>query len=774
MFVRKPFLNALRQMRLQVGSLLGLVIIIGVAVGFYATLKTNSVNFERSTYQYFHDYGMPDLIVDGVGFTDQDADTLRRMSGVEAVQVRASVDTRDGDDTLRLLSYDIHNPRVNRPYLQEGREPEHVDECLVAEKYATKNDVHPGDTVRFEHRLFQAECKVSGIATAPEDMYLKQSATESVADTSEFGVVYVDTEFLRERQVPANQIVLVFAQDADGGRINEDVETALGEKVEKLTEKTKVGSYDSFSADVGDYNRMAYIFPIVFLIIASVVVFVGQRRNVMRDRRQIGILKAMGCSSGLVITLYCLISAVATIVGAGLGALIAWFAGPFLVNTYQSIFTAPYFTFQGFGEHLWLPVALSLLVTVIATLFAVWRVVTIMPAEAMHAEPPKTGRDVLLQRTPLWGWLSFHSRYSLKAALRNRGRFFAMVCGVVASVTLTVLSLGFQDSYKFVTTDYFDTVVDYDLAIRTSVTPRTQPPSIIDAAPITEHHEALVLAGTFSAGDRSEELPLVILDNPDDVYNFESAAGGAPSYSGGIVLPEYYAELLGVSVGDTVKVSTPNDVVAGEATVVACVRQNIGFLASATTDTAQHSLGLADSVYNTVFASTDADVRETQKTLERQDGVLAVNSVSDDRKSFQTLSATLSMYIVLLVCFSVVLGIAALYSVSTIALLARQYEFVLLRVMGYSPREISFAYLKELALQFVFGLPLGLVCGYYLTSYVARKFANSQLLFEAHIQWDTYAWAACSALGVIVFVWLVSLRKIARLHLVEGVKVRDE
>ena len=124
--------------------------------------------------------------------------------------------------------------------------------------------------------------------------------------------------------------------------------------------------------------------------------------------------------------------------------------------------------------------------------------------------------------------------------------------------------------------------------------------------------------------------------------------------------------------------------------------------------------------------------------------------------------------------FSIVLGVAALYSVSTIALLARQYEFVILRVMGYSPRDISLAYLKELGVQFVVGLPFGFIGGYYLTSFVARLFANSQMLFEAFINWDTYAYSALAALIVIGFVSLISLRKIARLQLVEGLKGRDE
>ena len=772
--MRMPLLNALRQMRLQISSLLGLIVIIGVAVGFYATLKSNSVNFEQSSHQYFRDYKMPDLIVDGIDFAEEDAANLEKIAGVEAVQARATVDARDGDITFRLLSYDIHNPRVNRPYLYDGEEPKTAEECLVADKYALKHNVHPGDTLSFENRAFSAECKVAGIATTPEDMYLKQSATESIADTSEFGVLYVDTEFLLQRKIPMNQIALVFAQDSDEERIYDTVEDKLGGKILKLTKREMVSSYDAFSADVGDFSRMAYIFPIVFLIIASVVVFVGQRRNVLRDRRQIGVLKAMGSGSAQIMFLYCAISVVATVVGAALGAVIARVAGPSLVNTYQSIFSAPFFTFEGLAHHIWLPTILAFIVTIVSTVIAVWGVVTIMPAEAMHAEQPKTGRDILLQRTRLWNRLTFHSRYAVKSALRNRGRFFAMVCGVVASVTLTVMSLGFQDSYKFITTDYFDTAIDYDFAVRTQPTPSTQPPAFLDAVDLTQQQQALVLPATLTAGDRDEELPVVIVDDPEAVYSFKSDDGGEPKYGDGLVLSHYYADKLGVSVGDAVEITTPNGVVEGTIKVSDRVRQNLGFIAIANYAQAEKHLGLESPSYNTIFANTDGDRHEIEKEIERQEGVLAISSIGDERESFQKLSATLNMYIELLVMFSIVLGVAALYSVSTIALLARQYEFVILRVMGYSPREISLAYLKELVMQFLVGLPLGLVGGYYLTSFVARQFANSQMLFASFINWDTYVYSALAAALVIGFVWLVSLRKIARLQLVEGLKGRDE
>ncbi|MDO4685544.1 MAG: FtsX-like permease family protein [Corynebacterium sp.] len=766
--------NSLRQMRHQISSVLGLIVIIGVAVGFYSTLKTNSENFEESTYEYFHDYAIPDLLVEGLEFSKEDAEKLTKIPEIAEVQRRAIIDARDGDKTLRLISYDTDNPRVNIPYLHEGYPPSNADECLLVQKYAAKNDIHVGDTISFEHRLFDAKCKVTGLATAPEDMYLKQSSTQTIADYEMFGVVYVDTEFLQSRGVLFNQIALTYQHRETNQEIVDQVHDALGDKALNIIEYPDINSVDAFTADVGDFNLMSYVFPIVFLVIASVVVFVGQRRNVLRDRRQIGILKAMGTGSVQIIVMYCAVTIVQTLLGTALGIAFAYVAGPKLVKTYQSIFTAPYFTFEGALTHVGFAAIISLVISVLATLIATLRVVNILPAEAMHAAPPQDGQDIFLQRTPLWSLLSFHSRYALKAVLRNRGRFAAMVCGVVASLSLTVMSLGFQDSYKSITTDYFDKNAQFDFSITTPMAPKSQEPAFVDAVDVHSTHPGLVLPATLKSGGNQEDLSLIIVDDPAEIYHFHGKDNEPLSYSDGISLPEFYAKKLGVSPGDMIKVTTPNAVAEGEIKVDKVFQQNIGFIALTTFDSASRDLGLADPVINTVFADASSDISETKKALERQESVLAVSSIPDERESYQKVSASLNMYITLLVIFSVLLGIAALYAISSISLLARQYEFIILRVLGYSPGRVAFVYFKELALQMIVSLPIGLVVGYYLTHYVATKFSNSKLYFQAMIQPDTYFYATLAALIVLLFVWLSSVRMVSRLQLVEGLKVHDE
>ena len=772
--MKAPTKNMLRQSARQARSLLGLIIIIAVGIGFYVTIKTSSVNYENSSNKFFHQYALPDLLVAGGEFDAEDEKKVAEIPGVNAVQRRAVVDTQRGDHTLRLMSYDTSSPRANKPYIYSGKSPRSPDECLITEKYAEANKVRVGDRIEFSHKRFEDSCAVAGFATTPEDLYLKQSATQPIADPKDFGMLYVDTEFMTRHKLPLSEIAVRYREGVDTEDLDDRIAETLGDKVRDVTRRPDIYSYNAFKSDVEHFGLMAYVFPLVFLIIAAIVIFVGQRRNVLRDRRQIGVLKAMGYGSWEVMRLYIFATVVTALVGSVLGFGFAQLAGPWVIGNFDSVLSAPFLDFDGSIDNLVVPSALAIAVCVASTLFAVGRIVMIRPAEAMHAEAPQEGKNILLQRTPLWRRMSFNSRYAAKATLRNKGRFIAMLCGMIALLMLTVMSLGFRDSFRYVTSNYYDTVARYDVSINVPPTPRDQEPEFIDAVSLDAYERALVLSATLDSNEHSEDLPLLIADNPIEMHNLTTEVGEPVDFEGGVVIPKYYAEKLGVSIGDSVEISTPSGLASGSVEISDLSNQNLGFTVALTFDTAEKHLNLHDPVYNTVYAQASTNVDAIVKKLEREDDVLSVSSITDDKTSYQKLTDTFGVYTTLLVVFSIVLGIATLYSVSSINLLARQYEFIVLQVMGYSRNDILKAYLKEMVLQFLLALPIGLVGGYVLTTYLTSLFSNDSMLFQAQVTEISYAVAITAAIVVIGIVWLNARTQLRKQDLVAGLKAREE
>lgn len=761
--------NSLRQIRHQLGSLLGVMIIVGVAVGFYATLKTSAETYSSDGESYFARYHMPSAILYGSDFSPDDLQKVEKVSGASTAELRATVDARRGNDTLRLQSYDIHDPRVNVPYIYNGQAPRTADECLLLKRYAAANNVHVGDKVAVSTNSFTDSCTVTGLATSPEHAYLAKNAATPIADPADFGILYVDNRFAERNHVPFSQIALLMS---DMGKLG-DVERALGnDQIYRTVKQADIYSYDAFHSDVGQFNLFAYIFPLIFLIISAVVIYVSQRRNVLRDRRQIGIMKAMGLTHVEILWHYLLYALAIVVGGALLGVLLAMIAGPLFIDEFSVMLDVPGFGFNLPAVNILVPVALALLVCLFSTFVAVRSAVRIQPAEAMHAEKPQSGHDIWLQRLPFWLWLSFNTRYSLKSALRNRGRFAAMVVGMIATITLLTFSLGLRDSFTSVTMTYFDKVAAYDLRVNFAPRPLAETPdwlsSIADSS-----EKALSIPGKLASAAHTEDLALFISDKPFAMHHLTGASGQTPDVGDGIVLPRFYANRLGVKAGDDLRVYTQDKSLDGHVRVTGLTEQMMGFNAIMTFATAER-LGLKTPVYNTLLVTTKGDANSAKKTVERKPGVDSVSSRPEEKASIEKFTGMFNLYIIILVGFSIVLGIATLYSISTISLLARQYEFILLRVMGYSRGDILRAYTKELLLQAVIAVPIGAVLGYLITLFAVGDFATDSIAFKADIHPATYLYAALILIGVLIYVLITAARQLRRQNLVQGLKSREE
>ena len=771
--------NSLRQIKYQLGAFIAVMVIIGVAIGFYSTLKTASHVYQTAGEKHFSANNMPSAIIAGIRFTTEDRTTAAAVAGVEAAELRTRltakhVDNPQGEKRIRLHSYDSLQPQVNIPYVYQGRTPKNPNECLLHERYALANEINIGDKVTVNLHDVTDNCTVVGLATTPEDAYLTASETSLLSDPAEFGVVYVDSEFITRNKLPFTELAVLVAEDQPLSATVDTVTDSLpSDQITRVIKRDQIYSYSAYTADVQQFAVFSYIFPTTFFIIAAVVIYVSQRRNVLRDRRQIGIMKAMGLTDREITQHYLLYAVTVVLGGIGVALALNLASGSWLVNKFNNVLDVPGFSYPGpFGYLLW-PILFATALCLLSSFIAVRRVVQIPPAEAMHAEKPPAGRDLWIQKTALWDKLHFNTRYSLKAAFRNRGRFWATVAGMTATVALLVTSSGFMDSFLAMTNRHFDKEATYDLTVE-----MTQPQALYNTpswlTDNSESHEK-VLALPVNLGESEETMLLSISDTPYAMRNFTDEHGNSPDPGDGIVLPDYFADSLELTVGDSIHVSTPNQQLDDDFTVTGITKQTIGFTGLMTYHTARKH-GVESESYNIVYlrVKPGKSVAEVKEKMEKEAVVESVSSTEDDKTSMLNLTKVFYQYIIMLVLFSLLLGVATLYSIASISLLARQYEFVLLRVMGYSRGEIIRAYAKELLLQAVVAVPVGFILGYILINTVDSAFSTESMIFRAYIAPLTYVYATLLLLAIIGVVILQAWRQLNKQKLVEGVKAREE
>ena len=233
-----------------------------------------------------------------------------------------------------------------------------------------------------------------------------------------------------------------------------------------LDRNTNIG-YASFDNDSAIVNGIANVFPIFFFLVAALVCITTMNRMVEEQRTQIGVLKALGYSEGVIMGKYLFYSGSA----AGLGCLLGFFGGsiifPFVIwQSYAIMYTMGDILFVFDKKLALISMAASMLCSMGTTYFSCRYELASVPAQLMRPKAPKAGKRILLEYIPiLWNQLSFLVKVSIRNVLRYKKRFFMMVVGISGCTALLVTGFGVKDSIADVAGQQFGEIQTYGMSV---------------------------------------------------------------------------------------------------------------------------------------------------------------------------------------------------------------------------------------------------------------------------------------------------------------------
>src|SRR5699024_5807392 len=174
-------------------------------------------------------------------------------------------------------------------------------------------------------------------------------------------------------------------------------------------ENAGIKSYGELTTQI---DGIANVFPVFFFFIAALITFSTMTRMVEENRREIGILKALGYKKGTIAQKYILYASLATFFGILLGTVAGTNSLPYIIN----LFLTANFIF----DKLHLSYATgAILLSVIACIFASLGTVAMVLVKELHEKlaylllpkAPKPGKRILLEyMTPLWSRFSFNQK----------------------------------------------------------------------------------------------------------------------------------------------------------------------------------------------------------------------------------------------------------------------------------------------------------------------------------------------------------------------------
>ena len=780
----------LRKINKQLAIFISAVFIVALAVLFFVAVKTVYRDFKLSAENYFEDNLLDDLVLFGI-FSEDDIKTIKDINGVERAEGKhrfqgkiektgsetEAEEEKENKESIDAIIYgtDDKYTRINKPYVYKGKYILETNEITINKNFADARSLEIGDEIELNFNNKTETFIIASLVSYPNYVFLFKDGASTVSKPEDFAVVEINEEHFK--YIPYNSIYIKYKENVSRVNIENLIRIKLKQKIFYFTDREQSVNYVNYEQTLLQIDSFSYICPSILLLMAILLLYIIQRRNVAVERKQIGIMKAIGLTDASIMYMYIKYSFLVSFFGILLAFISAKIILPSIFEQLIKIFDMPNFTYNTYFD-LWIIAgAIILFVCILSNLLAAISILKLNPAQSMRGEPPKGGGKNFIENLSLWNKFSFNTRYAMKNASRSITRYFASLWGMFAAISMTIFAQGFNNSFDYFLSTLYQKFSLYDIKAAINPTKWEEDSEIITNDIIKSYDKAAIYQSRIYPAFKSdsENLYIPTLIYKDNFSSLDIPENDNPEET--IMLPKYLADKLNIKENDYIGIelyTLGNSV----SRIVKCgkfVEQQGMFFVYMDKKFAEEEFDISDD-YNNIFFTkkenvSDEDIKEI---LDESEDISYYSFVNDEYTANKNQIATIYLLVQILIFIAFLLGATSLYGVGVITLATRRYEFTLLKVMGYTTKEIMIASLKETITQIIIAIPTGIAAGYGILYLVKKPFSSKLFSFVPHIYDESYIYAILLLITAIFLVSIMSAHYVNKLDMVEGLKDREE
>ncbi len=533
-----------------------------------------------------------------------------------------------------------------------------------------------------------------------------------------------------------------------------------------LDRDTNAG-YVCFESDTNVVQSVASVFPVFFFLVAALVCLTTMTRMIADQRTQIGIMKALGYSSGAIMGKYMFYSGSATVLGSIFGIAAGSFAFPAIVwFGYGLIYNLSGLTFTMNWPLAAGITAANLAVTLLVTWYCCAKELKCAPADLIRPKAPEAGKRILLERIPtVWNDMSFMQKVSARNIMRYKKRIFMMLLGIGGCTALVLTALGLNDTIQNVVTRQYDDIILYDYEITMAYDMNEEEQEIFFRDAGDDIKDAVFLyrgLAEVSGSDAIKNATLTVTDGKKLCKYIDLSYDGEPiDYPGrGEAAINYNLarQLGGIEVGDEIKLTT-SEKKELTVTVSALFDNYVDSFVFISPETCEEQLGEVPEYKSALANAPDgADVNRCAEALTHDvDGVRGVTLSTDIKERMSSMLDGLLVVVAAIILCAGLLAFIVLYNLTNINISERIREIATLKVLGFYPNEAAHYVFRENLILTGAGAVFGLGLGVALHAFVMNAIKVDMMYFKPHISFLSFAVSI-----VITFVFAVIVNAIMR------------
>lgn len=719
------FRKMLRDYKANFGAFFSVFLLAALAMALFCTFEGHVLSQKVARENYHKECNLSDVWMYGEGFSDDELDTVRNLDFVKDAQLRMSVTGSAPDcDGAQVDIYLERENLVDTPYYISGEpfDPTDTDGIWLANAFARLRNIKVGDDFTIEYNGITFTREVKGLVESAEyefreadgdaDVYLENIAIVymsydafPIRDYINHMVDKISDEKLA-KIMPYTQMIIV---TTDGGGLAH--EEALAESIDRdysaIVDRKSIPGLARLDSELEQHQSFSYLFVIIFVGIAILVIATSMGRMVEQQRTQIGTMNALGLKRHKIMLHYISFSLVVSVVGVVLGLLVGTLWGsPAVIGMFANWYIVP--GLHSVFHPMYLIIAAGIVaVCVLASYISCRKLLRIKPAEALRPAAPKKGRKCIFERLPFWKKLSFTSQYNLRDISRAKLRSFMCVIGTAVGMLLMIYAVGCNELLGSMIEINFNRVTVGEYQIKFSEDAKTE--TVDDMAEeldgeVVMMNQVEVAKEKNAPSDKKKKETVTVLEGKN-LYNILDLNNQVKKLAPGTIgISRKLAADLDVKEGDTIYWHLYTKNTWYEAKVGTIYRslesQGIAYL--------REDYEKTGAEYTPGFLMTDDKAAKDKADL---DYVTGVNSKSEMQAAYESSMEIMNMMVGMMAVFSILMIVVVLYNSGVLSFHERVKEFATLKVLGLRSSKIrrilSMQNLWLSIIGIIIGAPLG-------------------------------------------------------------------
>lgn len=545
----------------------------------------------------------------------------------------------------------------------------------------------------------------------------------------------------------------------------------------------KNSGFKSLKDDLEKIAIMGRIFPIMFFVIAALVTITTITRMIDEDRKNIGLLKALGYKKSKIMKRYLIYASSAGIIGTILGTLLG---SIIIVNilfvSYSSLYDLPELSTRFNFTYILAALGISLF----STLFFAWRVTNSAfkenTAELMRPKMQTSGKHIFLEKIPFfWNNLSFLFKISFRNIFRYKKRLLMALIGIAGCTALIYAGLGLQNAVNSIGNKQFQDirVVSMEAFLKRDLNQSEAKnieeeikhnSSIIETTPIKQQ------TFTVEANENTKDVFYITISSEqvDKYIKLKNRKNNEviKLTDEGVVLTEKLANILNVEVGEKIKIVDEN--ISATVQVIGITENYLYNYIYFTPKVYERIYG-TEVKYNEIFINTE-EISSEKEEIELSNKLKEINEIAGTvwnkniEKEFKTSLASLMSIVILFIGCASLLSFIVLINLNNINIEERKRELSTIKLLGFYEKELESYVFRENIILTILGTLLGLIIGMGILGIIIQAAEVETIFLVKDINYINLGFSVIVTMGITLITNFMMKRKIKNIDMIDSLK----